>query len=95
MNRELPQSSVASGHKYGEMQFHHTGTFDHFFFHYTRSHFLYKIRRQNFCSVSAQDRTPKFAGQVLLDRTESVLIFLTFENQQKNLENQQKKFKNF
>jgi hypothetical protein len=28
--------------------------------------------------LSGQDRTPKFAGQVLPDRTESGLIFLTF-----------------
>ena len=42
LNRELPQSSVASGHKHGEMQFYHTGTFDHFFFHYTRAHLLYE-----------------------------------------------------
>ena len=28
--------------------------------------------------LTGQDRTPKFAGQVLPDRTESGLIFLTF-----------------
>jgi hypothetical protein len=28
--------------------------------------------------LAGQDRTPKFAGQVLPDRTESGLIFLTF-----------------
>jgi hypothetical protein len=28
--------------------------------------------------LTGQDRTPKFAGQVLSDRTESGLIFLTF-----------------
>ena len=42
LNRELPQSSVASGHKYEEMQFYHTGTFDQNSFHYTRAHSLYE-----------------------------------------------------
>ena len=35
-------------------------------------------RTEHISFLTGQDRTPKFAGQVLPDRSESGLIFLTF-----------------
>ena len=69
---------IASGHKYGEMQFYHTGTFDHFFFITPEPTCYMKHPLPKFLFIGVQQKTRCEPAEQIMKRVCFLEIFAIF-----------------